>query len=195
MVRRLIATIAASTFALLAVAVAPALAGGGGCHNDNPTTEGGGTSVELKNCGFAPTIIRVPVGATVTWTNQEHLPHVVSGVGWGQASHGDYLTLGKSLTQRFAAAGVYPYTCFLHPGMSGAVIVGDASAPASASGAAPAAVTQAPTLDLASATLAPSTPALGKSDGSPSWPGIALGLSVVASAVAYAAGRAGRSDR
>lgn len=191
MVRRLIATIAASTFALLAVAVAPALAGGG-CVNENPTTEGSGTSVEMKNCGFAPTIIRVPVGVTVTWTNQEqYLPHVVSGVGWGQASYGDYLSPGKSQTQRFAAAGVYPYTCFLHPGMSGAVIVGDASTPASATGATPVAVTPAPT----SATAAPASSAPAKSGDSLPWPGIALGLSVVAGAAAYAAGRAGRSDR
>jgi hypothetical protein len=50
---------------------------------------------------------------------------------------------GAEFSNRFAKAGIYPFTCPLHPGMVGTVIVGDAAAAAALSevgaGTAPAA--------------------------------------------------------
>ena len=37
----------------------------------------------------------------------------------------DELMPGKSVTHKFASSGVYPYFCVIHPGMVGAVVVGD----------------------------------------------------------------------
>ncbi|MDP3768124.1 MAG: plastocyanin/azurin family copper-binding protein [Dehalococcoidia bacterium] len=98
---------------------------GGGCRGE-PVTDAGGTSVIMEGTCFTPTILRVQPGDTVTWMNASPEPHTVTGAN---AAWGDYYDVleGQSASQRFADAGVYPYYCFLHPGMIGAVIVGDGS--------------------------------------------------------------------
>ena len=125
---------------LFTLLVASSAAAGGGCHAGVDRTEGNGLAVALQNCSFAPVILRAPEGATVTWKNADYLPHAVSGVGWGQ-TNGAVVQPGSSFAERFAAPGIYPYTCYLHPGMSGVVIVGGIAAngaerPAGANGAA-----------------------------------------------------------
>lgn len=153
-------------------------AAGGGCHPLTAATAGTGVAVDIRNCGFGPTILRAPVGATVTFTNADQVPHVVSGVGWGSQSYDTgMLTVGQSRSERFTAAGIYPYMCFLHPGMSGAIVVGDATtvgAPVSAPQAI-ASVTPSPT---PAAVLAP--PPAPRS--SAPFPELALGLGVAAAA-------------
>jgi hypothetical protein len=37
------------------------------------------------------------------------------------------MEIGQRITYRFSTSGVYPYFCFFHPGMVGAVVVGDAA--------------------------------------------------------------------
>jgi plastocyanin len=96
---------------------------GGGCHSET-STEGTGTKVVMKDACFGPSVLRVPVGQTVTWTNLDAMDHVVGGTGWG--TYGD-LAKGDSVSQRFTEAGVYAYSCHLHPGMNGVVLVGDVS--------------------------------------------------------------------
>ena len=99
---------------------------GGGCHLG--ATEATGTEVDLKEMCFTPTVLHVDPGQTVTWTNRDEMQHVVAGQG-GEWGNFEGLSEGQALTYRFTKAGVYPYTCFLHPGMNGAVIVGDVKAP------------------------------------------------------------------
>jgi plastocyanin len=100
-----------------------ASAGGGGCH-DAPTSARG-DAVELANLCFTATVLYVEPGTDVTWTNRDSMSHDVVGVGgsWGDPS----LTLfrGDQVTYGFADDGVYPYACLIHPGMVGAVVVGD----------------------------------------------------------------------
>ena len=115
----------------LMLLAAPIVVAGGGCINRNAANDGAIATVQIKDCSFAPTITRVPVDAAVTWKNVDYLPHVISGVGWGSAegyaSYGQpgMLNPGGTFTFTFAKSGLYPYTCYLHPGMSGLVIVGD----------------------------------------------------------------------
>ena len=117
--------------ALLAIALlgAPVVAGqadaGGGCHVRSQTTEGEGTAVSLKDCGFAPVVLRAPVGGSVSWSNDDYLPHSVQGLGWGMGSLMDVMQPRATYAHTFTAAGIYPYMCYVHPGMSGVVIVGD----------------------------------------------------------------------
>lgn len=40
--------------------------------------------------------------------------------------------MGRSFTATFRRPGVYPFQCYLHPGMAGAVLVGDANGPGAA---------------------------------------------------------------
>jgi plastocyanin len=114
---------AALTFVALA---APSVAGGGHCINDSRPTEGTSRDVHIAKCQFMAALLRVPVGTTVRWTNDDVLPHVVSGTGWGSAQ--SVLMNGDTFAHSFNEAGIFPYTCTLHPGMSAVVFVGDTAA-------------------------------------------------------------------
>src|SRR5712691_10584530 len=139
---------------------APAAAGGG-CRTPAGTVEGTGQTVSIKNCSFGPTILRAPVGATVTWVNDDYLPHAVNGLGWDAIDPYTSANPGARLSHTFSAAGIYPYMCYVHPGMSGVIVVGDTSAlpAAAASAAAPSVAPQAPRVESA-ATATTSLPAL-----------------------------------
>ena len=105
----------------LVVTAAPSAAGGG-CHGSQ--TEGAGTTVEMTHMCFTPTVLHVEPGTEVEFVNRDSLPHVVVGVGWGDWTK---LGTGDTTSHRFDHAGAYPYTCNLHAGMNGVVIVGDES--------------------------------------------------------------------
>jgi plastocyanin len=111
---------------LVAALAAPATQAGGGCHvaDGSVYTEGDGTSViRMDVCSFAPTVSTVPVGTAVRFLNTATIPHQVAGRAgsWGS----DILEPGQEYSARFDKVGTYPYTCPLHPGMVGAIRVGD----------------------------------------------------------------------
>lgn len=120
-VLRTILVLAATLGGALAVSVIPASAGGGGCHAMAATTDDGDT-VELLDACFTPTTLRIDQGDTVTFVNKDPFTHNVVGVGWG---HWDDLIAGDAFRATFDEAGVYPYACQYHPGMTGAIVVGD----------------------------------------------------------------------
>jgi plastocyanin len=98
----------------------PAGAGGGMCHAE--LTEGSGTVVAMSKLCFRPGVLRVDPGTRVTFVNRDPMGHNVSANGWGEPaamSHGD------SFTATFGAPSVYPFACMFHPGMVGAVVVGE----------------------------------------------------------------------
>jgi plastocyanin len=122
MLRRLLVIASLSCCPIL-FAAAPADAGGG-CTE---VTSGRSANVDLKGFCIFPTLIRVPAGTEVTFANRDSVPHVIVGAGfaWGSV---DEMQPGDSFSTTFARDGVYPFQCYIHPGMSGAVIVGDANA-------------------------------------------------------------------
>ena len=105
------------TIALLAPI--PASAGGGGCE----LTDGSGSTVEIEFSCITPTLIRVEPSDTVTFVNRDSYRHVIVGAGYQWASKG-YMRAQEAFAATFDEDGVYPYQCYLHPGMSGTVIVG-----------------------------------------------------------------------
>lgn len=109
--------IAALLLPLTLLPAAPAAAGGG-CHE---FTDGAGPDVDAKYNCFAPTVARVRPGDTVTWRNADGIPHNITTT----AGFGAELPVKDSFSHRFMKPGVYPYACTLHPGMVGAVVVGD----------------------------------------------------------------------
>lgn len=113
-------------FAMSVLFAVPSAMAGGGCHEG--ATEAKGNTVELKKACFTPTNLHIQPGDEVTWVNRDTVGHVVAGSRWGQF---DEMKQGDRLTVRFDDPGVYAYTCFLHPGMNGAVIVGDVKSPSS----------------------------------------------------------------
>ena len=115
----------AAAFVLM-LAAGSTVAAGGGCHPPaDAATQRSGTSIDVKGCAFGPTVLSAPLGAKVTWTNYDVVPHAIAGSGWTAAQ--DPITQGASVSHTFDKAGVYPYMCFVHPGMAGVVIVGDAT--------------------------------------------------------------------
>ena len=87
------------------------------------------SAAAIRDFAYAPTTIRVSLGDTVTWTNDEEvMPHdVTSGVPGrpdvGELFASEILLPGQSFSFTFSAPGEYPYLCKLHPAMTGVVIV------------------------------------------------------------------------
>jgi plastocyanin len=116
---------AGAGLALVALSLVPNVAGasgGGGCGG--PVTDGAGTTVEIEDFCFGPTILRVAPGESVTFANLDRSPHTVLGAN---ATWGGYDALKKEqeATYEFAETGVFPYVCTWHVGMVGAIVVGD----------------------------------------------------------------------
>lgn len=107
---------------------APAAAGGGGCHQGTTTGKGGadGATIELLDACFTPTTLRVDPETEVTFVNRDDMTHNVTANAWG---HFEDMELGDRFTVRFGESGIYPYACNYHPGMTGAIVVGDGTGP------------------------------------------------------------------
>jgi plastocyanin len=91
-------------------------------------TDGDGVSMH-DNC-FSPTVVRIEAGDTVTFVNKDEEVHAVGGaVGSFGDAHAE-IRPGDSVRYRFDVEGTFPYVCVYHPGMAGAVVVGDGEGPA-----------------------------------------------------------------
>ena len=112
--------VAAASTAFLTVPWAGPAAAGGGCHTG--PTQGRGDAVEMVDACFTPSILRVEPGTEVTFANKDPGTHNVTANGWGMFEDMDQ---GDSFRARFTDPGIYPYGCTYHPGMTGAVVVGD----------------------------------------------------------------------
>jgi plastocyanin len=92
-------------------------------RSPTPTASEGvrGTAVTMDGSSFTPERIVVKVGETVTWTNKDPFPHDV------KSSDGSFesgaIAPDAQWQYRATAAGRFPYTCTLHPGMDGVLIV------------------------------------------------------------------------
>lgn len=91
---------------------------GGASPSGSPVA---GDSVGMKGSAFAPPNLLIRVGTTVTWANDDALPHTVSATD-GSWSSGD-LQPGGTFRRTFADPGTYPYVCLYHPLMVGTVTV------------------------------------------------------------------------
>ena len=121
--------------------------------------------VKLEPCAFSPTVTQVAVGATVTFANGPSSPISSPAPNQAWGSRDVEIPPGKTVTYTFDKAGVYPYACALHRGMSGAIIVGDASGDGSGRrGPGRRAARRRTTASTATAGRTSST------DGSSSWP-------------------------
>ena len=87
--------------------------------------------VKIDNFTFAPQRITVKAGTTVTWINEDDIPHTV--VANQKAFKSKVLDTDDKYTFTFTTAGTYDYFCSLHPHMTGSVVV----EPATGGGAAP----------------------------------------------------------
>jgi plastocyanin len=102
-------------------------------------TTGADVRVTLLPCAFAPTVTSAKVGATVTFFNGSDFTHLITGANQSWGSRDTEIAPGETVSYAFDKAGVYPYACALHRGMSGVIVVGDAVAAATGSNGAAAA--------------------------------------------------------
>jgi plastocyanin len=88
-------------------------------------------AVKIDNFTFTPQRITVKAGTTVTWTNQDDIPHTVTSAT--KAFRSKALDTDDKFSFTFTTAGVYEYFCSLHPHMTGTIVVegatGDNAAP------------------------------------------------------------------
>jgi plastocyanin len=78
--------------------------------------------VVIDNFSFSPKTFTVPAGATVTWTNHDNVPHVVTSAD-DQFKKSLVLKTGQRFSDTFATAGSYSYFCSIHPRMTAQIIV------------------------------------------------------------------------
>jgi plastocyanin len=79
------------------------------------------TQVVLKDFMFQPSTLTVKVGATVTWVNQDDEPHTIkSDTGLFKSGA---LDTHESFSFKFDKPGTYPFTCSIHPRMTGMIVV------------------------------------------------------------------------
>jgi amicyanin len=82
------------------------------------------TAVTLQDYAFGPKDIKVKVGTTVTWTNQDDVHHsVTADKASADAPKSDLFGKGETYSFTFKKAGVYSYHCEPHPYMKGTVTV------------------------------------------------------------------------
>ncbi len=111
--------------AAVAIVGMPAASAGGGCHSGVTENDAGGqdaVTVRMVDACFTATVTTVDQGAPVTFVNMDEFVHNVGGNEWG---HFEDLHGGDAFTVSFDDAGTYPFACSYHPGMTGAIVVGD----------------------------------------------------------------------
>jgi plastocyanin len=81
----------------------------------------GTDQIVIKDFMFTPLSLTVKAGTTVTWANQDDEPHtVVSDDGLFRSGAVD---TNETFSFKFDRAGVYHFTCSIHPHMVGTVVV------------------------------------------------------------------------
>lgn len=79
----------------------------------------GSTQVSIKNFAFDQATVNINKGDTVTWTNNDSVPHRILGDGF----QSEVLSSGQSYSFTFNTAGTFSYICSIHPYMKGSVVV------------------------------------------------------------------------
>ena len=112
------AALGAATAAALAAVVLPGWA--------NTTAQA--SAVSIDNFTFTPQKLTVKAGTTVTWTNKDDIPH---GVAWTKNifTRSKAMDTDDSSSFTFATPGTYQYFCYIHPQMTGTVVVKAAGKP------------------------------------------------------------------
>ena len=103
------AMLGAATATMLAVAVLPGW------------TQTTASAVAIDNFTFDPQKLTVKAGTTVTWTNNDDIPHAIAAVNKGFRSKA--LDTDDSYSFMFTTPGTYEYFCSLHPHMTGTIVV------------------------------------------------------------------------
>jgi plastocyanin len=85
------------------------------------STQAADIEVKINNFAFAPQRVTMKAGTTVTWINDDDVPHTVaSSIKVFKSSA---LDTKDKFSFTFATPGTYEYFCSLHPHMTGTIVV------------------------------------------------------------------------
>ena len=78
-------------------------------------------AIHISNFTFGPQMLKVRVGQTVVWVNDDDIPHTVTAADHSFKSK--VLDTGEKFSFTFTKPGNVAYFCSLHPHMTGNVLV------------------------------------------------------------------------
>jgi plastocyanin len=81
----------------------------------------GDGAVTIANFSFDPADVEVAAGTTVTWTNNDGVPHRV--VANDESFDSEDMGQGDTFEHTFDTAGTVDYICAIHPQMTGTITV------------------------------------------------------------------------
>lgn len=87
------------------------------------TTSVDDNTINIKDMAFTPSTITVQAGAIVRWVNRDSVTHSVVFSKGSNINSSGALSGGQSFSVKFNTKGTYPYSCGIHPSMTGTVIV------------------------------------------------------------------------
>ena len=99
--------------ALLAALLAPPFCGSNALAED--------AEVKIDNFTFAPQQLTVKAGTTITWINEDDIPHAVAASS--RLFKSKALDTDDKFSFTFTTPGTYEYFCSLHPHMTGTIVV------------------------------------------------------------------------
>jgi plastocyanin len=78
--------------------------------------------VDIRDFAYNPNVIEIATGDTITWTNQDEVPHTATGEDRDVLQSGT-IAPGASFSQAFPNAGEFGFFCEFHPNMTGTIVV------------------------------------------------------------------------
>jgi len=116
---KVLAVVVALGAALILAGCGSSSMGGTPPTNPSATPSSAGATVVIKDFAFAPATVTIKAGDTVTWRNEDGVPHDATGDGWTSGS----ISSGESYTMTFDKPGTYTYACKVHPSMKAATVI------------------------------------------------------------------------
>ena len=80
------------------------------------------TGISIDNFTFNPQSLTVKAGTTVTWTNKDDIPHGIAATN-NAFKRSQALDTDDSYSFTFTTPGTYQYFCYVHPHMTGTIVV------------------------------------------------------------------------
>lgn len=116
-------------FSVMAVVIAGSACSATATATKNPQISAAPTpttpeEVVIYNYRFVPNTLTVPAGTTVTWVNHDIAPHTATRQSFDdEPFDSGHIQDTQIYRHKFRKAGAYDYTCVLHQGMRGTIVV------------------------------------------------------------------------
>jgi amicyanin len=109
----------------IAAAVIGAVVGSGlagGVLVARAQTSSTATAISIDNFTFSPQKLTVKAGTTVTWTNKDDIPHGIAATA-NAFKRSNAMDTDDTYSFTFTTPGTYQYFCYIHPHMTGTIVV------------------------------------------------------------------------